>query len=239
MDDFTKKDKYQSIHSAIKDIVSQNNNLYQKALAERYGLTKPENIEEARRGKIDYKKILQDLIDEGIFEEEEIISAFMKYMSESDFKKFLTKAKLMGTVEHWLEMNEAKMEDSEVLAAAKKLAENGKDEKAKSFGKGLVDFYEKNKSFTPDQVAGLQNIMKNASFQMAKEEVELDEASYQQYRVTFKTPHDPVEVKGRTPAEAIKTAQKMAEKQKGPKSGLANYKDVFVITNGKAKKIGG
>lgn len=66
------------------------------------------------------------------------------------------------------EVKEAKMEDSEVLAAAKKLASNGKDEKAKSFGKGLVDFYEKNKSFTPDQVAGLQNIMKNASFQMAE-----------------------------------------------------------------------
>lgn len=110
MDDFTKKEKYQSIHSAIKDIVSQNNDLYQKALAEKYGFTQPEKIEEA------------------------------------------------------------KMEDKEVLAAAKKLAENGKDEKAKSFGKGLVDFYEKNKSFTPDQVAGLQNIMKNAPFQMAKDE---------------------------------------------------------------------
>lgn len=67
-------------------------------------------------------------------------------------------------------LNEAKMEDSEVLSAAKKLAQNGKDEKAKSFGKGLVDYYEKNKSFTPNQVSGLQNIMKNASFQLAKEE---------------------------------------------------------------------
>jgi hypothetical protein len=68
------------------------------------------------------------------------------------------------------EMNEAKMKDSEVLAAAKKLAKNGKDKKTKDFGKGLVDFHKKNNSFTPDQVSGLQNIMKNASFQMAKEE---------------------------------------------------------------------
>lgn len=67
---------------------------------------------------------------------------------------------------------EAKMKDEEVLKAAQALASNGKDDKTKSFGKGLVDFYKKNKSFTPDQVAGLQNIMKNASFQMAKEEVE-------------------------------------------------------------------
>lgn len=68
-------------------------------------------------------------------------------------------------------VQESKMKDSEVLSAAKRLAEHGKDEKAKKFGQGLVDFYEKNKSFTPDQVAGLQNIMKNASFQLAKEEI--------------------------------------------------------------------
>lgn len=69
---------------------------------------------------------------------------------------------------------EAKMKDSEVLSAAKALAANGKDEKAKSFGKGLVDFYAKNNSFTPDQVSGLQNIMKNASFQLAKEETDVE-----------------------------------------------------------------
>ena len=67
-------------------------------------------------------------------------------------------------------LDEAKMDDSEVLSAAKRLAKNGKDEKTKKFGQGLVDFYEKNKSFTPDQVSGLQNIMKNASFQMAKDD---------------------------------------------------------------------
>lgn len=68
-------------------------------------------------------------------------------------------------------IQEAKMSDADVLSAAKRLAANGKDAKTKSFGKGLVDFYNKNDGFTPDQVAGLQNIMKNASFQMAKEGV--------------------------------------------------------------------
>lgn len=66
---------------------------------------------------------------------------------------------------------EAKMKDSEVLAAAKKLAKNGKNDKTKKFGQGLVDYYEKEGSFTPDQVSGLQNIMKNAGFQFAEEEV--------------------------------------------------------------------
>jgi len=70
------------------------------------------------------------------------------------------------------DLTEAKMSDADVLSAAKRLAANGKDEKAKAFGKGLVDFYGKNDSFTPDQVSGLQNIMKNASFHLAKEEVE-------------------------------------------------------------------
>jgi hypothetical protein len=66
-------------------------------------------------------------------------------------------------------LDEAKMTDAEVLSAAKALAANGKDEKTKAFGKGLVDFYKKEGSFTPAQVGGLQNIMKNASFQMAKD----------------------------------------------------------------------
>jgi hypothetical protein len=66
------------------------------------------------------------------------------------------------------DLEEAKMTDAEVLSVAKALAANGKDAKTKAFGKGLVDFYKKNKSFTPAQVGGLQNIMKNASFQMVK-----------------------------------------------------------------------
>lgn len=73
-------------------------------------------------------------------------------------------------------LDEAKMSNAEVLAAAKKLASNAKDAKTKEFGKGLVDFYAKNKSFTPAQVGGLQNIMKNAGFQLAKESYELEEA---------------------------------------------------------------
>jgi hypothetical protein len=73
------------------------------------------------------------------------------------------------------ELKESKMEDSEVLSAAKALAKNGKDAKTKSFGQGLVDYYDENGSFTPAQVGGLQNIMKNASFQLAKESVDLSE----------------------------------------------------------------
>lgn len=72
-----------------------------------------------------------------------------------------------GTLGEGLE--EAKMTDAEVLSAAKALSANGKDAKTKAFGKGLVDFYKKEGSFTPAQVSGLQNIMKNASFQMAKD----------------------------------------------------------------------
>lgn len=66
-------------------------------------------------------------------------------------------------------LSEAKMSNKEILDAAKQLAKNAKDEKTKNFGQGLVDFYNKNKSFTPEQVGGLQNIMKKAGFQFAKE----------------------------------------------------------------------
>jgi ribosomal protein L21E len=72
-------------------------------------------------------------------------------------------------VKESVDLEEAKMTDAEVLSAAKSLAANGKDAKTKAFGKGLVDFYKKEGSFTPAQVGGLQNIMKNASFQMAKD----------------------------------------------------------------------
>jgi hypothetical protein len=66
----------------------------------------------------------------------------------------------------WL--NEAKMENSEVVDVCKKLLKNGKDDKVKKFAQGLLDYYDKNDSFTPDQVSGLQNIMKNASFNLAE-----------------------------------------------------------------------
>ena len=81
-----------------------------------------------------------------------------------------------------VELDEAKMTDADILKAAKSLAANGKDAKTKSFGQGLVDFYDENDSFTPAQVSGLQNIMKNASFQMAKESFELDEATVSIYK---------------------------------------------------------
>ncbi len=67
----------------------------------------------------------------------------------------------------YLELEEAKMTDDEVKSVCKKLIKNG-DEKAKKFGQGLLDFHKENGSFTPDQVSGLQNIMKKASFQLAK-----------------------------------------------------------------------
>ena len=67
------------------------------------------------------------------------------------------------------EMNEAKMTDAEVESACKTLAKNG-DAKASKFANGLLAYYKKEGSFHPDQVAGLQNIMKNASFQLAKKD---------------------------------------------------------------------
>ncbi len=64
-------------------------------------------------------------------------------------------------------INEAKMTDAEVLSVCKRLAKNG-DDKAKKFANGLIDFHKKEGSFHPNQVSGLQNIMKKASFQLAK-----------------------------------------------------------------------
>lgn len=66
-------------------------------------------------------------------------------------------------------LREARMSDDEVLSVCKKLAKNG-DEKTKEFANGLISYYENNKSFHPNQVSGLQNIMKNASFQLADRE---------------------------------------------------------------------
>lgn len=76
---------------------------------------------------------------------------------------------LEAKIDESFDLEEAKMTDAEILSAAKALASNGKNEKTKAFGQGLVDFYKKENSFTPAQVGGLQNIMKNASFQMAKD----------------------------------------------------------------------
>lgn len=100
-----------------------------------------------------------------------------KKMSKDQMAKVIGDAKRKGIFKEEVELDEAKMSDADVLKAAKALAANGKDDKTKEFGQGLVDFHKENDSFTPDQVAGLQNIMKNAGFQMAKEHVELDEIS--------------------------------------------------------------
>jgi len=64
------------------------------------------------------------------------------------------------------EILEAKMSDAEAVSACKALVKNG-DDKAKTFAQGLLDYNKENDSFHPNQIAGLQNIMKNASFQMA------------------------------------------------------------------------
>lgn len=121
-----------------------------------------------------------------------------------------------------VELNEAKMEDSEVLSVAKRLAANGKDEKAKSFGQGLVDFYKKNGSFTPDQVSGLQNIMKNASFQLAKESVDLDEELsakeekdllYTFMSLSYKDKEEVSKAYEKNPDHAVKLLQAIARKK--------------------------
>ena len=65
------------------------------------------------------------------------------------------------------EVNEAKMSNDEVKSACEKLAKNG-DDKAKAYANGMLDYFDKNGSFHPNQVSGLQNIMKNASFQLAE-----------------------------------------------------------------------
>ena len=73
----------------------------------------------------------------------------------------------MQTFKEYQEIKEAKMSDEDVLKAAELLAKNG-DEDAKKFANGLITYYKENDSFHPNQVSGLQNIMKNASFQLAK-----------------------------------------------------------------------
>ena len=92
----------------------------------------------------------------------------LKEAVEAELRNRITLA-LEAKMDKEVDLEEAKMTDAEVLSAAKALAKNGKDSKTKSFGQGLVDFYDKEGSFTPAQVGGLQNIMKNASFQMAKD----------------------------------------------------------------------
>jgi hypothetical protein len=102
--------------------------------------------------------------------------------------------------------NESKMSDEDVLDAAKALAKNGKDAKTRNFGRGLVNFHKKEGSFTPAQVGGLQNIMKNASFQMAKESVELDE-SFSVFKPMSPAPGK--SVSNRAQVKAFKTSDQM------------------------------
>lgn len=135
-------------------------------------------------------------------------------------------------------LDEAKMDDSEVLKAAKALASNGKDEKTKSFGKGLVDFYNKNKSFTPDQVSGLQNIMKNASFQMAKEEY-IVESDYQIYHKTYSSAVQHALDMARKKGYEIDVEdyeQQVAIGPRKPSEGATNRFSISLTKNGKPQK---
>jgi hypothetical protein len=131
----------------------------------------------------------QDGEDEAVYEAEEVHTDESAFIAKAAYSKKEGKKKFKlgdeefpvtikkSTVDKVTKENidESKMSNSEVLSAAKALAKNAKDDKTRSFGKGLVDFYDKNGSFAPAQVGGLQNIMKNAGFQMAKED--LDERS--------------------------------------------------------------
>ena len=73
----------------------------------------------------------------------------------------------MNFREYALGITEAKMTNEEIVDVLEKLVKTG-DDKAKEFAQGLLDYYKENGSFHPNQVAGLQNIMKNASFQLAE-----------------------------------------------------------------------
>jgi hypothetical protein len=140
---------------------------------------KKESLDEAKKYKITtdetkkYQQMGANAFKSGITAPvlDPALSHILRTASHESKIEFM-KAWLRGwNIENLKEsLDEAKMDDSEVLKAAKSLAANGKDAKSKAFGKGLVDFYAKNDSFTPAQVGGLQNIMKNASFQFAKED---------------------------------------------------------------------
>jgi len=75
-----------------------------------------------------------------------------------NFKEYLTNS-----------INEAKMTNEEIKSACQTLVKNG-DSKAKEFAQGMLNYFKENGSFHPNQVSGLQNIMKNASFKMAKKD---------------------------------------------------------------------
>lgn len=121
-----------------------------KDLAKSYGKTNED------QGK------MVSLIEGLAFSDDDAANKFMKALDKwtTDYAEKLDES---------TELDEAKMSNQEILDAAKKLAKNGKDAKTKKFGQGLVDYYQKNNSFTPEQVSGLQNIMKNAPFQFAKD----------------------------------------------------------------------
>lgn len=132
MDDFTKKDKYSSLNSAIKEIVSQNNDLYQKSLREKYGFKQEESqpepkqieeeveqLDEARfgvqndssylteqRGKVDYRQATMVLVVDNVLDAENMLLAALEFMSNSDVEKFLKKSGVMSDIEYYLEQED-------------------------------------------------------------------------------------------------------------------------------------
>lgn len=66
------------------------------------------------------------------------------------------------------ELEEANMSDEEVLKVANRLKNHAKNVETRSFAKGLITFHKKNGGFSPNQVSALQNIIKQAPWQMTK-----------------------------------------------------------------------
>jgi len=62
MDDFTKKDKYASLHSAIKGVVSQNNDLYEKSVREKYGI-KEESVQSEVTEEVEQTEITEESVE--------------------------------------------------------------------------------------------------------------------------------------------------------------------------------
>ena len=139
-------------------------------------------------------------------------------------------------VKESIDLDESKMDDKDVLSAAKALAKNGKDAKTRSFGQGLVDYHKENGSFTPAQVGGLQNIMKNASFQLAKESVELDEAVVGAGLANFDGGSNIIISKDDAAAINRMFASKSREEQEAIRKKMKSSKSYYSSVLSKAKK---
>ena len=79
MDDFTKKDKYSSLHSAIRDVVGQNRNLHQESTNAKYGIQKEQPVEQTEVNE-DVEQIDENIISK-------MKQKIDKLMNREDFKK--------------------------------------------------------------------------------------------------------------------------------------------------------